>query len=87
MRNHSRQALRSVSVQLFDRCRLTSRAFYSDCLGEYEEYVTKLFGYDKVLPMNTGLLLSSNYLVLVGILQWAQHWGLSFKADPLDPIT
>lgn len=33
---------------------LTSRAFYNDVLGEYEEYVTKLFGYDKVLPMNTG---------------------------------
>jgi ornithine--oxo-acid transaminase len=33
---------------------LTSRAFYSDILGEYEEYITKLFGYDKVLPMNTG---------------------------------
>ncbi|XP_013107431.2 ornithine aminotransferase, mitochondrial [Stomoxys calcitrans] len=34
---------------------LTSRAFYSDVLGEYEEYVTKLFKYDKVLPMNTGV--------------------------------
>ncbi|XP_077992314.1 ornithine aminotransferase, mitochondrial-like [Glandiceps talaboti] len=34
---------------------LTSRAFYNDVLGEYEEYVTKLFGYDKVLPMNTGV--------------------------------
>lgn len=33
---------------------LTSRAFYSNVLGEYEEFVTKLFGYDKVLPMNTG---------------------------------
>jgi len=33
---------------------LTSRAFYSDILGEYEEFITKLFGYDKVLPMNTG---------------------------------
>jgi ornithine--oxo-acid transaminase len=33
---------------------LTSRAFYNDCLGEYEEYVAKYFGYDKVLPMNTG---------------------------------
>ena len=33
---------------------LTSRAFYSSVLGEYEEYVTKFFGYDKVLPMNTG---------------------------------
>ena len=34
---------------------LTSRAFYNDVLGEYEEYITKLFGYDKVLPMNTGV--------------------------------
>ncbi len=33
---------------------LTSRAFYNSALGEYEEYVTKYFGYDKVLPMNTG---------------------------------
>ena len=34
---------------------LTSRAFYNDCLGEYEEFITNLFGYDKVLPMNTGI--------------------------------
>lgn len=33
---------------------LTSRAFYNDQLGRYEEFVTKYFGYDKVLPMNTG---------------------------------
>ena len=33
---------------------LTSRAFHNDCLGEYEQYVTEYFGYDKVLPMNTG---------------------------------
>lgn len=34
---------------------LTSRAFYSDLLGEYAEYVTSYFGYDKVLPMNSGV--------------------------------
>jgi ornithine--oxo-acid transaminase len=34
---------------------LTSRAFYNDSLGEYEKFVTELFGYDKVLPMNTGV--------------------------------
>ena len=34
---------------------LTSRAFFNDVLGDYEEYVTKLFGFDKVLPMNTGV--------------------------------
>jgi len=33
---------------------LTSRAFFNSVLGEYEEFVTKYFGYDKVLPMNTG---------------------------------
>ncbi len=33
---------------------LTSRAFYSSVLGEFEEYITNYFGYDKVLPMNTG---------------------------------
>jgi len=34
---------------------LTSRAFYNSVLGEYEKYVTEYFGYDKVLPMNTGV--------------------------------
>lgn len=33
---------------------LTSRAFYNDTLGEYEKYITNYFGFDKVLPMNTG---------------------------------
>ncbi|WP_447637485.1 ornithine--oxo-acid transaminase [Flavobacterium microcysteis] len=33
---------------------LTSRAFYNDKLGKYEEFVTRYFGFDKVLPMNTG---------------------------------
>lgn len=39
---------------------LTSRAFYNTVLGEYEEYITKLFGYDKVLPMNTGKCIGFN---------------------------
>ena len=34
---------------------LTSRAFHNDVLGAYEKYVTTLFGYDKILPMNTGV--------------------------------
>lgn len=37
-----------------DKLTLTSRAFYNNVLGEYEEYITKLFNYNKVLPMNTG---------------------------------
>ena len=32
------------------------RAFYNDALGEYEEYACKLFGFDRLLPMNTGEL-------------------------------
>ncbi|KAG8435727.1 hypothetical protein GDO86_013609 [Hymenochirus boettgeri] len=39
-----------------DKLTLTSRAFYNDVLGEYEEYITKLFNYNKVLPMNTGIV-------------------------------
>lgn len=34
---------------------LTSRAFYNDVLGRYEKFITELFGYDRVLPMNTGV--------------------------------
>ena len=34
---------------------LTSRAFHNNILGDYEQYITNLFGYDKVLPMNTGV--------------------------------
>ena len=34
---------------------LTSRAFYNDVLGQYAQYITQLFGYDRVLPMNTGV--------------------------------
>ncbi|MEM8967542.1 MAG: ornithine--oxo-acid transaminase [Bacteroidota bacterium] len=37
------------------RLTLTSRAFYNDVLGRYEKFVTELFGYDRVLPMNTGV--------------------------------
>lgn len=37
-----------------EKLALTSRAFYNDVLGKYEEYITQYFGYDKVLPMNSG---------------------------------
>lgn len=33
---------------------LTSRAFYNDCLGSYEKFITEFFGYEKILPMNSG---------------------------------
>jgi ornithine--oxo-acid transaminase len=46
-----------ITQALIDQAKtlaLTSRAFYNDCLGDYEKYVTNYFGFDKVLPMNTG---------------------------------
>jgi ornithine--oxo-acid transaminase len=55
---------------------LTSRAFYSDVLGEYEEYITKLFGYEKVLPMNTGVEGGETALKL------ARKWGYMKKGIP-----
>ena len=41
--------------QQAEQLTLTSRAFYNNVLGEYEKYITNYFGYDKVLPMNTGV--------------------------------
>ncbi|VDD77480.1 unnamed protein product [Mesocestoides corti] len=55
---------------------LVSRAFYSDVLGKYEEYITKLFGYDKVLPMNTGVEGGETALKL------ARKWGYQVKKIP-----
>ena len=55
---------------------LTSRAFHNDVLGEYEEYVTKFFGYDKVLPMNTGAEAVETALKL------ARKWGYDKKGIP-----
>jgi ornithine--oxo-acid transaminase len=42
-------------IEQSQKLTLTSRAFYNDLLGEYEKFITSLFGYDKVLPMNTGV--------------------------------
>ncbi|MCD6557203.1 MAG: ornithine--oxo-acid transaminase [Bacteroidales bacterium] len=55
---------------------LTSRAFYNDVLGEFEEYITKYFGYDKVLPMNTGAEADETALKL------ARKWGYEKKGIP-----
>lgn len=62
--------------QQADILTLTSRAFYSDVLGEYEEYVTKLFGYDKILPMNTGVEGGETACKL------ARKWGYTVKNIP-----
>ena len=55
---------------------LTSRAFYNDCLGPYEKYITEYFGYDKVLPMNTGAEADETAMKL------ARRWGYKVKGIP-----
>ncbi len=51
---HCHPKIVSAMTEQAQKLTLTSRAFYSSALGEYEEYITKFFGYDKVLPMNSG---------------------------------
>ena len=55
---------------------LTSRAFYNDVLGEWEELVTRFFGYDKVLPMNTGAEADETALKL------CRKWAYMKKGVP-----
>lgn len=52
---HCHPKIIDALIQQAQKLTLTSRAFYNNLLGEYEQYITKLFGYDKVLPMNTGV--------------------------------
>ena len=51
---HCHPKIVSTLVEQAQKLTLTSRAFYNDCLGEYEKFITDYFGFDKVLPMNTG---------------------------------
>ncbi|MDR1516921.1 MAG: ornithine--oxo-acid transaminase [Dysgonamonadaceae bacterium] len=55
---------------------LTSRAFYNDCLGAYEELAHRIFGYDKMLPMNSGAEAVETALKL------ARKWGYQKKGIP-----
>ncbi|MBE0637400.1 MAG: ornithine--oxo-acid transaminase [Bacteroidales bacterium] len=55
---------------------LTSRAFYNDCLGPYEKYVTEYFGYDKVLPMNSGAEADETAIKL------CRKWAYDVKGIP-----
>ncbi len=51
---HCHPKIVAALIEQAQKLTLTSRAFYNNVLGEFEEFVTKYFGYDKVLPMNTG---------------------------------
>ncbi len=61
-----------------ERLTLTSRAFYNDRLGPYEQFVTSYFGYDKVLPMNTGVEAVETALKL------CRKWAYEVKGVPIN---
>lgn len=73
---HGHPKIIKALVDQAPKLALTSRAFYSDVLGEYEEYITKLFNYEKVLPMNTGVEGGETACKL------ARKWGYTKKNIP-----
>ncbi len=52
---HGHPRILEALVDQAKKLTLTSRAFYNSVLGDYEKYITEMFGFDKVLPMNTGV--------------------------------
>lgn len=60
-------------IEQAQKLTLTSRAFFNNRLGEFEKYITSLFGYDKVMPMNTGVEAVETALKL------ARRWGYDVK--------
>ena len=73
---HCHPDILSALIDQSKKLTLTSRAFYSSALGEYEEYITKYFAYDKVLPMNTGAEGDETALKL------CRKWGYLKKGIP-----
>ncbi|KAK9806178.1 hypothetical protein WJX72_004528 [[Myrmecia] bisecta] len=73
---HNHPKITSALIDQVNTLSLTSRAFYNDVLGQYEEFITKLFGYDKVLPMNTGVEGGETAIKL------ARRWGYDVKGVP-----
>jgi ornithine--oxo-acid transaminase len=75
---HCHPRIIEALVQQAQRLTLTSRAFHSDALAEYAEYITQFFGYDKVLPMNTGVEAVETALKL------CRHWAYLVKGIAKD---
>lgn len=70
---HCHPKIVDAMVQQAHELTLTSRAFHNDQLGEYEKFITTYFGYDKVLPMNTGVEAVETAIKL------ARRWGYMVK--------
>jgi len=73
---HCHPAIIKALTDQAQKLTLTSRAFYNNLLGEYEKYITEYFGYEKVLPMNTGVEGGETAIKL------ARRWGYTVKGIP-----
>jgi ornithine--oxo-acid transaminase len=73
---HCHPKITKALVEQAQTLALTSRAFYNNVLGEWEEYMTRLFGYDKMLPMNSGAEADETALKLI------RKWAYKVKGIP-----
>lgn len=70
---HCHPRIKNAMIEQVGKLTLTSRAFYNDMLGPFEKYITEYFGFDMVLPMNTGAEGVETALKL------ARKWGYERK--------
>ncbi len=73
---HCHPRIVNALVEQAHKLTLTSRAFYNDVLGRFEQYITNYFGYDRVLPMNTGVEGGETAIKL------CRKWGYEVKGIP-----
>jgi ornithine--oxo-acid transaminase len=73
---HCHPRIINALIEQSQKLTLTSRAFYNSMLGRFEEYITQYFGYDRVLPMNTGVEAVETAMKL------ARKWGYEVKGIP-----
>ena len=73
---HCHPRIKNTMIEQLGTLTLTSRAFHNDQLGPFEQYITEYFGYDKVLPMNTGAEGVETAIKL------ARKWGHEVKGVP-----
>ena len=75
---HCHPKIIATLLEQAQKLTLTSRAFHSNILGEYEKYITTYFGYDKVLPMNTGVEAVETAIKL------CRKWAYEVKGIPVN---
>jgi ornithine--oxo-acid transaminase len=75
---HCHPKIINALIEQAQKLTLTSRAFYNSQLGKYESFITQLFGYDRMIPMNTGVEGGETAIKL------CRRWGYEVKGIPLD---